>query len=925
MTRIEEALIKDHGPVLVEKGILDPAGKKIINKKILQKLIDEAQKTAGSDMMLAVNLVLQSLGQSQDTALGIPSCAYDTTLAKNPYGTYGQSRIAYMRMSGMPTDGSKLGIVHGGFGTGGVMRAPDGSFPTVDFIEPGRNIYDPQGNMASQFHVYFKRPDGKTAAQTLYTGKPADEKKLGAWKWNYPEKEGSYHALYPKTWWEYPDQDFPAKVSIKAFSPIIAKNYKETSYPVVVYTMRFKNTSRDVIETAGMFTFQNMVGWTASNQNTWDDKAARMVETPGIQPLGGEKVKLLVTEFEKHSKGNYNFVKQENGITAVVMTGEPENPESSGQIAIAAKNDPRVKVSYVSRFDADGSGSEVAGFFENGALPNTDSRERSSGENLGGAIAVSVTLKPGEEIEIPFVLTYDMPATEFKKGTIYKKKYTEYFGDSGKNAAGIASEALSKYMVWEKMVDDWQRDILSNSNIPDWFKGELLNTLSLLQSNAIFYGNIPSRGYDLHIMGESNRADYKHAETRDVGVYSPARAMLWPEMHNNLMKHYAWSVLQDNQTMTAFNLVNYEVVPSTKDWTSLSDKQKTKRIVEYLTKERKETLKKDMAALLAKIYFAPLKPKGATPHDIGAYDTDPALDLNSYTHQNPNVWSELSMVWILEAYRNYCMGNKADKKLIESIYPSVKASLQYAEKMDRDRDHIPDHQGIPDWTYDNWKVKGINSYTGGLWLVALEAGIEMARITGDAGSEKTWDKWLEKGKKSFDSKLWDKAKGYYHLGKGIKDVFADSLWMLWPTLTDLSLPVPEAKAKQHLRHVFSQNVAGFGNGYMGAVNGTRNGMPIEGEQEREMWTGTSFALGAAMLALGLNKEAWQTIYGTYNMTTNLAKTFPVWAEAYTQEPGMDGDMMIGFRAMTYFRVLAIWNILRTQQIMQNRMYERFGL
>lgn len=70
MTRIEEALIKDHGPVLVEKGILDPAGKKIINKKILQKLIDEAQKTAGSDMMLAVNLVLQSLGQSQDTALG---------------------------------------------------------------------------------------------------------------------------------------------------------------------------------------------------------------------------------------------------------------------------------------------------------------------------------------------------------------------------------------------------------------------------------------------------------------------------------------------------------------------------------------------------------------------------------------------------------------------------------------------------------------------------------------------------------------------------------------------------------------------------------------------------------------------------------------------------------------------------------------
>ncbi len=64
-----------------------------------------------------------------------------------------------------------------------------------------------------------------------------------------------------------------------------------------------------------------------------------------------------------------------------------------------------------------------------------------------------------------------------------------------------------------------------------------------------------------------------------------------------------------------------------------------------------------------------------------------------------------------------------------------------------------------------------------------------------------------------------------------------------------------------------------------------------------------------MLAYGLKEEGWNVIYGTENLTTNLAGNFADWAEAYTIEPGKNGIPAYGMRAKNYLRQLSISNLL----------------
>ncbi|KAF0135139.1 MAG: hypothetical protein FD145_277 [Candidatus Saganbacteria bacterium] len=595
------------------------------------------------------------------------------------------------------------------------------------------------------------------------------------------------------------------------------------------------------------------------------------------------------------------------------MTGNPQTISSKGQIAIAIKKVPGIKITYVSRFNANGNGREVSGFYRNGELSNTNNTAKANAnDSLAGAIAIKFSLKAGEVRNIPIAFVYDFPKTAFgfkdaskKERIVYDKQYTKYFGNSGQNAVAIAKYALDNYDNWQTQIRNWQKTILTDNKLPNWFKGELINSLSLLQSGAVYWGNIPNAG-NLHIMGESNRMDYRHTETRDVGIYAAARALLWPKLHNNLMAHYSRAIGKRDLTLIAYNefaqkIPNFDKLKTTE--------QKKEAIYQYFIRSGKPT---DEAKLLAQVYIDAKKIKDATPHDIGAPDSDPALDYNSYDHQNPNVWSELSMCVPLEAWRNFVLSGKKNTSFIQSVYGGVIAALRYAKRFDTKGLGLPIHLGIPDQTYDNWNVKGAMTYTSAMWLYALKAGIEMAKLMGDKKTEAELSSWYEKGKSNFTKALWNQ-KGYFNLSQNSTDVFSDVLPFLYGKISGLGEILPRNMLISHLQTIFKNNVANFGvrgfaRGFIGAVNGTRNGKLINGEQEREVWLGSSYALGACLLAYGLKREGWQTVYGTYNLAVNQANNWGLWPEAYTVEPGIGNGPMYGYRARTYYRYLSIWQV-----------------
>src|SRR5437899_13108951 len=92
-----------------------------------------------------------------------------------------------------------------------------------------RSIY------ANQFAMFQKSEgDSEGVAKALFAGHPTNGQ-LRAWSWDSPAGAGDDGALYPKSSFDYRYDKFPAHVTLEQLSPILPNNYKETTYPVVVY------------------------------------------------------------------------------------------------------------------------------------------------------------------------------------------------------------------------------------------------------------------------------------------------------------------------------------------------------------------------------------------------------------------------------------------------------------------------------------------------------------------------------------------------------------------------------------------------------------------------------------------------------------------------------------------------------------------
>src|SRR5689334_862232 len=165
----------------------------------------------------------------------IPKAAWKRGIGE-PLANAGGRKPA-LAQSGMIDDGYWQGAPVGGFGSGTFSRTYRGDFARWH-IKAGVHKY--QTVWANQFAVFEKAEDGEPVAQVLTAGHP-DDGELNSWKWDYPVGAGDYYALYPKSWYDYRYEKFPARVMLEQFSPVLPNNYRESSYPVAVYRWHVEN------------------------------------------------------------------------------------------------------------------------------------------------------------------------------------------------------------------------------------------------------------------------------------------------------------------------------------------------------------------------------------------------------------------------------------------------------------------------------------------------------------------------------------------------------------------------------------------------------------------------------------------------------------------------------------------------------------
>jgi non-lysosomal glucosylceramidase len=772
----------------------------------------------------------------------------------------GPAPCAWRRPIGLPYDGPETsrqdvdpplvddgpwgGVPLGGLGAGSIGRTHRGDFARWH-LDVGRHRFETIA--ADQFSVYVAR-GGANSAHVLSTIRPET---LRSWNWDLPEGAGMYHGLFPYAWFEYDWAELPVRLMQRQFSPVIPGNHRESSYPVGIFEWQIENPSPDSVIVGLMFSWLNDIG-----------------RDRGQDRRGGHR----------------NVSLRKDGLAGVLLQGPSDVADApwNGSFAMMAGEEPGVQLTTWDRFLAD-EGSDVwADFAADGRLGDVvDGRPSQPGEAIGAALAATVELAPGETKRVSFVLVWDLPVVEFGSGTCWYKRYTRFFGRSGANAWAIGAEALERRSEWSSAIDAWQAPILADSARPSWYKGALFNELYyLVDGGTVWTDGEPfhrpqSAGGTAVLLSAKQSMDggateslghfavlecYDYAcyNTLDVNFYASwALLLLWPDLDVGVVRDFAATVdLDDPEIVTV-------------GWKGTRAQRKR---------------------------------RGAMPHDLGGPSGDPFLRPNIYNWRDINIWKDLNSKFVLQVWRDVLLVPAPD--LARETWPAVVQAMDYLGRFDRDDDGLPEHDGLPDQTYDSWSMLGPSAYSGALWLAALRAAIRLGTMVGDSASVARFRQLHDRGSAAFEAKLWNGR--CYRFDTSGEDssasIMADQLAGQWYAdatgLGDLASPERILTA---LRTVYESNVLGFGGGEMGAVNGIRPDGSIDEstEQSAESWTGTTYALAAFMIGRGLVQEGWRTAHGTFAVTYGRGLWFRT-PEAYLQ----DGR----YRAAMYLRPLAIWAI-----------------
>ncbi|MGL5807052.1 MAG: GH116 family glycosyl hydrolase [Xenococcaceae cyanobacterium] len=758
-------------------------------------------------------------------------------------------------------DGPWHGMPLGGFGAGCVGRSHRGDF-NLWHLDGGEHVF--KSFPACQFSVFEQPEDGSAQAYAMSTEAPEDGS-LSRWLW-YPKEKGSYHALYPRSWFSY-EGVFKSQLVCEQFSPIWAENYQESSYPVGIFEWTAHNPTDKPITISIMLTWQNTVGWFTN-----------AIKSPEIKVRDDGSPEYEYQPRLEDSTGNFNQWIQDNyrvGCLLNRVRPHEEILEGEGQISIATIANPSLEVFHHGRWNPKEDGSDVWDYFAmNGSLPDfQDETPAAPGEQIAAAIAVRFTIEPGKTRKIPFILAWDFPVTEFAHKINYYRRYTDFFGRNGNNAWSVVKTALKHSDLWREKIEEWQTPILQKKDLPDWFKMALFNELYLLADGGTLW-TAATENDPIGQFGVLECLDYRWYESLDVRLYgSFGLMMLWSKLDKAVLEAFA------------------RAIPTGDD---------TPRIIGY---NRAQAIR---------------KAKGATPHDLGAPNEHPWEKTNYTSYQDCNLWKDLPSDFVLQVYRDFVLTGANDTEFLWECWEAIVETLAYLKTFDLDNDGIPENSGAPDQTFDDWRLNGISAYCGGLWIAALEAAIAIAKILLDnppinpdrsldrdsiSGAIATYQNWLKQAREIYHPTLWNGE--YYNLDSksGSDVVMADQLCgQFYAQLLGLPPVVEKQYAESALKKVYDACFLKFHNGEFGAANGLKpDGKPEKPDATHplEVWTGINFGLAAYLLQMGMKEEA-------FKLTETVVKQV---YENGLQFRTPEAITAVGtFRASHYLRAMAIWGI-----------------
>ncbi len=279
---------------------------------------------------------------------------------------------------------------------------------------------------------------------------------------------------------------------------------------------------------------------------------------------------------------------------------------------------------------------------------------------------------------------------------------------------------------------------------------------------------------------------------------------------------------------------------------------------------------------------------GYMPHDLGRHRVDMPSDGTTF-----HKWKDLNPKYILMIYRDFLWSG--DRSFLKRSYPHVKRALAWSLAHDKDGNGLPDHEGA-DQTFDLWEFYGANSYTAGIFLGALLACCQMAKLMGDTAFLRECQKRLVQGKRSFEMELWN---GKYF---GQKCQLSQLHGQWYASLLGLGYIVDAKKIRKALAYILEKNTKPSSFGMVNSVYEDGR-LDISNDHSRNVWAGMNYAFLSHCLMEGfplknLLKEA-------YKIWDNVSRSQQnIWNQADTVNSST-GSFVFGD---AYYRNMAIWAI-----------------
>ncbi|KAK7292521.1 hypothetical protein RIF29_08303 [Crotalaria pallida] len=792
------------------------------------------------------------------------------------------------------------GVPLGGIGSGSIGRSFRGEFQRWQLL-PLKCEEKPV--LANQFSVFVSRPNGEKYSSVLHPGKPDILKEnpasgIESWDWNMSGNSSTYHALYPRAWTVYEEPDPKLTIVCRQISPVIPHNYKESSFPVSVFTFTLNNLGKTTADVTLLFTWANSVGG--------------------------------LSEFTGH---HFNSkLKMNDGVHGVLLHHKTENVQSPVTFAIAAEETEYVHISECPAFVISGVSKGISAkdmwheVKKHGSFDHLNFDEMPGpsepGSSIGAAIAATVTIPSDAQRIVTFSLAWDCPEVKFPGGRTYYRRYTKFYGPNGDAAAKIAHDAIIGHSQWEAQIEDWQRPILEDKRLPEWYPTTLLNELYYLNSGGTIWTdgsppvhslvNIEERKFSLDGFISDLEDINNSSHHNDTAISILERfSKVAEQIHTPPASKSAYGVnlLQEGEENIGQFLylegLEYQM------WNTYDVHFYSSFSLLMLFPKLELSIQRDFAAAVmmhdpGKIKtmvdgrWVPRKVLGAVPHDIGL--NDPWFEVNGYNLYDTDRWKDLNPKFVLQIYRDVVA--TGDKKFAQAVWPSVYVAMAYMEQFDKDGDGMIENDGFPDQTYDTWSVSGVSAYSGGLWVAALQAASALAHEVGNRGCQRYF--WLKFQKaKAVYEKLWNGSYFNYDSmgGTSSSSIQADQLAGQWYARASGLLPiVEEKKGRSAIEKIYNYNVMKVKEGRRGAVNGMLpdGKVDMSSMQSREIWSGVTYALAATMIQEDMIDMAFQTASGVHEAAWSkdgLGYSFQT-PEAWSTKDE--------YRSLCYMRPLAIW-------------------